>query len=176
MTAHAMKGDRERCLEAGMDGYISKPINRHELIRLVERVAPGEATETTGAEAPVATAAPPAVGWSPDTMVERLGGDAELVRQLVSLFLAEYPRMIDAIRVSVGAGSADAIRRAAHAFKGSVSNFTDQAPMTTALELEVMGKENRLDQVRAVFSRLEQEVESLAGHLRAFEAGGVCAS
>jgi two-component system sensor histidine kinase/response regulator len=176
MTAHAMKGDRERCLEAGMDGYISKPINRHELVTLVEGASPrATADDTAGAETAPAPAGTP-VSWSPDVMVERLGGDEDLVRQLVSLFLAEYPRMIATIRESVASGSADAIRRAAHAFKGSVSNFTDQAPMTTAFELEVMGKENRLDQVAAVFARLEGEVESLAKQLRAFEAGGVCAS
>ena len=175
MTAHAMKGDRERCLEAGMDGYISKPINRHELISLVEGVGQSGAATDAGAESP-APPAGPQVRWSPDLIIERLGGDEELVRQLVSLFLTEYPAMIATIRASVAGGSADAIRRAAHAFKGSVSNFTEEAPMTTAFELEVMGKENRLEQVAPVFARLEQEVESLAGHLRAFEAGKVCAS
>jgi len=153
-----------------MDGYISKPINRHELISLVEGAGPRAGRPDT---APTTAAV---ISWTPDVMVERLGGDEELVRQLVSLFLAEYPRMIGAIRDSVAGGSADAIRRAAHAFKGSVANFTEQAPMTTALELEMMGKESRLDEVPAAFARLEREVELLAAQLRAFEAGGVCAS
>jgi HPt (histidine-containing phosphotransfer) domain-containing protein len=172
MTAHAMKGDRERCLEAGMDGDISKPINRRELISLVEGLERRSDAQPASTPAPAA----PAIRWSPGVMVDRLGGDEDLVRQLVSLFLAEYPRMIGAIRDSVAGGSADAIRRAAHAFKGSVANFTDQAPMTTAFELEVMGKENRLDTVAEVLGRLEREIESLAEQLRAFESGKVCAS
>ena len=109
--------------------------------------------------------------WSPATMLERLGGDEELARQLVELFVAECPRMMAVVRESVESGNADQVRRAAHAFKGSVGNFTDDAPMTTAFELEQIGKEGRLDQATPLLARLEAEVEHFIATLRRFEAG-----
>jgi signal transduction histidine kinase/CheY-like chemotaxis protein len=170
MTAHAMKGDRERCLEAGMDGYISKPINRRELITLVEGVTPQEPKPAVTPEAP------PASTWSPQTMLDRLGGDDALALQLANLFLTECPKMMIAIREAVAFGSADAIRRAAHAFKGSVGNFTDGPPMTTAFELEIIGREERLRDAPAVLTRLELDVESFVGHLQQFAQEATCAS
>jgi HPt (histidine-containing phosphotransfer) domain-containing protein len=99
--------------------------------------------------------------WSPEQMVARLGGDEALARQLVSLFIVECPRMIDAVRDSVANGSADDIRRAAHALKGSVSNFTSDGATATAYELENIGRESRLVEAPAMLARLEQELAAL---------------
>ena len=104
-------------------------------------------------------------------MLERLGGDEELARQLVELFVAECPRMMAVVRESVESGNADQVRRAAHAFKGSVGNFTDEAPMTTAFELEKIGREGTLDQALPLLARLEAEVEEFVATLRRFEEG-----
>jgi HPt (histidine-containing phosphotransfer) domain-containing protein len=103
-------------------------------------------------------------------MVERLGGDEALARQLVTLFLAECPKMMDQVRDSVAQGSADVVRRAAHTFKGSVSNFTTNGPTLTAFELERIGSEERLSEAPAALARLEVEVTVLVEQLRAFEA------
>src|SRR5690606_29501650 len=115
-----MKGDRERCLEAGMDGYIAKPINRRELIELVEGVAP----QRMERPAP----APARRTWSPQALVDRVEGDETLARQLARLFLGEYQLMMIAIREAVALGSAEGLRRAAHTFKGSIGNFIDGPP------------------------------------------------
>ena len=168
MTAHAMKGDRERCLEAGMDGYLSKPINRRELVELVEAVAPRESNQP-------AAATPARPAWSPEAMLGRLGGDEPLARQLAALFLGECPRMMIAIREAVALGSAEDLRRAAHAFKGSVGNFTDGPPMTTAFELEQIGRDNRIAAAPAVLSRLDAEVDALVADLQKFEKEAACA-
>jgi HPt (histidine-containing phosphotransfer) domain-containing protein len=109
-------------------------------------------------------------------MLERLGGDEELARQLVTLFLAEYPRMLEAVRESVACSSAEAVRQAAHAFKGSVGNFTDGPPATTAFELELMARGNSLQDAPAALARLEHDVELFAAALRRFEREGACAS
>ena len=114
--------------------------------------------------------------WSPESMIERIGDDEELARQLVALFLAEYPRMIAELRASIDSGVADTVRRAAHAFKGSAANFIDDGPVATALEIEVLGKEGRLDPVPALFARLEVEVAELVAGMREFDRGGACAS
>lgn len=110
--------------------------------------------------------------WTPTVMLERLGGDHELALQLVALFIAECPRMMTAVADSVRAGDAEHIRRAAHAFKGSVGNFTDGPPMTTAFELELLGRQGVTAGSAHVLERLELEVASFIGQLRRFEEGG----
>jgi two-component system, sensor histidine kinase and response regulator len=109
--------------------------------------------------------------WTPLAMLERLGGDEELARQLVELFVAECPRMIAAVRESVASGDVDQVRCAAHAFKGSVGNFTDGPPMTTAFELEQIGRTGSIADAPGVLLRLEQEVDAFVGALRRFEEG-----
>ena len=111
------------------------------------------------------------IAWSPAVMLERLGGDDELARQLVELFVAECPRMMMAVRDSVASGDADEVRRAAHAFKGSVGNFTEDAPMTTAFELEQCGRDGKSDQAATLLARLEVEVEAFLAALRRYEEG-----
>jgi two-component system sensor histidine kinase/response regulator len=110
-------------------------------------------------------------GWSPERMMARLGGDEALTHQLVALFLIECPRMMADVRASVAQGSADVVRRAAHAFKGSAANFTDRGAVVTALELERMGRENRLADAPATLARLEQDVALLMRRLLEYEAG-----
>ena len=108
--------------------------------------------------------------WSPDLMITRLGGDEELARQLVTLFIEECPRMMAQVRESVTQGDADLVRRAAHAFKGSVSNFTADGPTVTAFALENIGRDARLDEASATLAQLEREVDVLMTQLRAFDA------
>jgi HPt (histidine-containing phosphotransfer) domain-containing protein len=109
--------------------------------------------------------------WSPDQMITRLGGDEELARQLVTLFLDECPRMMAQVRESVERGTPDLIRRAAHAFKGSVSNFATGGPAETAFALETIGREERMADAPAVLALLERQVNALTAQLRAFDAG-----
>ena len=183
MTAHALKGDRERCLEAGMDGYISKPIDRRELLTLVESINAQTSAPASGSVKPAPTASiesPPAATqpgtWSSDAMVDRLGGDEALARELARLFIAECPKMLGAVRESVTSGSPDTVRRAAHALKGSVSNFVEGGPTAAALALEHIGREGRLDEAPSALVVLERELDALLRHLRDFESGVPCAS
>jgi HPt (histidine-containing phosphotransfer) domain-containing protein len=110
--------------------------------------------------------------WSPDQMIARLGGDEELARQLVTLFLDECPRMIAEVRDSVAQGTPDLVRRAAHAFKGSVSNFLPDGPTATAFALEQIGRDERMADAPDVLARLEREVETLTAQLRVFDSQG----
>jgi len=111
------------------------------------------------------------IDWSPAVMLERLGGDDELARHLVELFIAECPRMMAVVRDSVASGDPEQVRRAAHAFKGSVGNFTDDAPMTTAFELEHIGREGQIGRAAVLLARLEVEVEAFLAALHRFEEG-----
>jgi len=166
-----------------MDGYISKPIDRRELLTLVESIdeptnapAPARANQAHAPATASPAAAPAASGWSSDAMIDRLGGDEALARELARLFIAECPKMLGAVHDSLTSGSPDTVRRAAHALKGSVSNFVEGGPTAAALELEHIGREGRLDDAAAAVVVLERELDGLLRHLRDFESGVPCAS
>ena len=108
-------------------------------------------------------------GWSAGAFVARFDGDELLARELVALFLVECPRMMAAVRDGVQRGTADDVRRAAHTLKGSMSNFTDQAPVTTAFALEQHGAAGRLAEAAATLAQLEREVADLIAAMRQFE-------
>jgi HPt (histidine-containing phosphotransfer) domain-containing protein len=108
--------------------------------------------------------------WTATALLARVGGDEEIARELVRLFINECPRMLEAIRTSVASQSPVEIRRSAHLLKGSVCNFTETGAATAALELEVIGREERVDDAPAALARLEQELEALLPQLQAFES------
>ena len=100
--------------------------------------------------------------WSPAALTDRLGGDADLARELVDIFLVEYPSLLRAIRTSSERGDAHALRRAAHALRGSVNNFIDDGPTATALAIEQAAATSRLDEAAGLMSQLEREINALA--------------
>ena len=104
-------------------------------------------------------------------MVERLGGDEELARELVALFLGEYSNLMNNLRASIGSGNADAVRRAAHAAKGCIANFTDGGAQMTAYRIEQLGAEGRLREIAPLLSDLELEVAALVRDMTAFKQG-----
>jgi len=101
-----------------------------------------------------------------EAMIARFGGDEQLVAQLVELFVDECPRMIGDLRSSVESGSAEALRRSAHAFKGCVANFTDTGAVEAARALETMGREGRVADAAATLVWLEREVDELLRAMR----------
>ena len=116
-----------------------------------------------------------AAAWSAVAMLDRLDGDEELARQLITLFLGEYPRLMDSLRVSVSGGDPEAVRRAAHAAKGCIANFVDGGPQATAYRIEQLGTARTLDDVPALVAQLEREVEDLVRAMTAFQESS-CAS
>src|SRR3954471_2361141 len=117
-----------------------------------------------------------ATGWTATVLTERLGGDEHLARELVRIFLVEYPALLQAVLTHVADGNAAHIRRAAHALRGTITNFIDDGPTATALELERAADESRLEEVAPLSARLTLEVEALAAAMRHFEGVDPCAS
>jgi PAS domain S-box-containing protein len=155
MTAHAMKGDRERCLSAGMDSYISKPIQARELYEILERFLPAAA-------APAATEAksPPVThDWS--GALEKVGGDHELLQELVRVFLEEWPKWKTALGQALAAGDSAQVRRLAHTVKGALGQFEAHEAAEMAQRLETMGGAADLREAGDVFARLQSQLESL---------------
>jgi len=167
MTAHAMKGDKERCLEAGMDGYVSKPVRAKDLFDEIKKHVPSAeapATETS-AKPPSPEATPPvrefADALDRAALLERLEGDAELLAEIVGVFLEDCPRLVASIREAVARGDARLLERAAHTLKGSVGNFGVSAAAAAALRLEQMGRQGELAQAGEACAALDREIERL---------------
>jgi HPt (histidine-containing phosphotransfer) domain-containing protein len=97
----------------------------------------------------------PAVLFDRSAALDRLGGDEQLLREIASLFLAEYPALIDSIRSAVHSGDAHSLERSAHALKGSVSNFEASAAVNAAFRLESMGRSGNLEEAIAGLEQLE---------------------
>jgi PAS domain S-box-containing protein len=157
MTAYAREGDRERCLAAGMDGYVAKPIKVKEFVEAVENL--GRLTEV--AKAP--TTARPREQDAIDTasVLARVEGDVELLRELVALFLKDLPEMLTNLCDAVTAGDASAIERTAHKLKGSVGNFSAQPAFEAALKLEILGRDANLSAAKPAYAELENEFRRL---------------
>ncbi len=168
MTAHAMKGDRERCLEAGMDAYVSKPLHAQELLEVIERMVPAATAAETGSldevEAPVSV-------FDRNMALARFGKDRELLQEIVVLFLDEAPRLLSEIRASITRRDAKALERAAHTLKGAVGNFGARSAFEAALRLEVMGRDGDFAKAAEACVELEKEIARLERALAALREG-----
>jgi CheY-like chemotaxis protein/HPt (histidine-containing phosphotransfer) domain-containing protein len=162
MTANAMQGDREKCLAAGMDDYISKPINPVELRATLARWVSQNVTETSG---PGPTGQSPGSSTRPvleeaETLA-RVGGDRGLLAKMVEVFVLEYPRLMAVLGAGVAANNPQAVCRAAHSLKGAAGNFGTTAVVEVLRELERMGREGDLSDAPAALAVLEQELARL---------------
>ncbi len=169
MTAHVMQGDRERCLEAGMDDYVSKPIHSEELFQTIARLVPNvtNVAPQPPAEQPIATL------FDQDAALRCVDGDRELLRELVELFRQGCAQLLEAMREAVVKQDALRLRHAAHTLKGEVGNFGASEAVAAALRLEMMGRDADLTRVDEAYAALEHALDRLIPALIAFGVGEV---
>ena len=156
MTAYAMKGDQERCLAAGMDAYISKPVRMQELLEAIQRlVAPTSPTGPAPPDAPVEER----IDWA--RALEYVGGDRGLLQELVQIFIAECPAWLKELQMGLDQNNHVAAQRAAHKLKGTLGNFGAGPAYEMAQRLETLCRASKLDDVAEVWSLLEKELVRL---------------
>jgi signal transduction histidine kinase/DNA-binding response OmpR family regulator len=156
MTALAMNGDKERCIEAGMDGYLSKPIRPHELDEVLDRhVALKNAVPARDESVPLANHS-----IDVSQLLDRIDGDRALLAELVDLFRADFPANLTAAQQAIDRQDVSGLRSAAHALKGALANLSAIEASALAAELEAIGKSLDLTRAQATLDHLAREIEN----------------
>ncbi|HSV94275.1 MAG TPA: response regulator, partial [Desulfobacterales bacterium] len=161
MTAHAIPGYRERCIEAGMDDYVSKPIDAETLQKSIARLTEAAAPPAAGRTPP--TAAPPRLL----DLLRAFDQDWEFMREVVEVFFGDYPQQLAALRRAAEAGDGPAFRRSAHSLKGMLLNFQAEAAAQKALHLEHRGQADELNGVGELIDELAADLKLVEEELRA---------
>lgn len=179
MTAHAMVGDRHRCLAAGMDDYISKPINIRRLIDLVEHYGDRnlhiDQIEKTQS-APNQKISAYHTAEEGDIMdleraLRRLDNDKALLIDLIGFFLEDYPALITRIDESLQNDDASSLQRASHSLKGLVANFDAHVSKDICQQIETFAKQGDMATAASLVDGMKQSIEELARELQNYRDG-----
>jgi CheY-like chemotaxis protein/HPt (histidine-containing phosphotransfer) domain-containing protein len=175
MTAGAMQGDREKCLEAGMNDYMSKPIVPQALAEALDKWLPGEsaaATKQAGGgppeAAPVSAGEPETPVFDKAGMMARMMDDGELARTVLGGFLEDIPRQIELLKKFLEAGDVPGSERQAHSIKGASANVGGEALRAAAFEMEKAAKAGDLKSVAARLPELENRFARLKEFMNEF--------
>jgi two-component system sensor histidine kinase/response regulator len=172
MTAHAMAGDRERCLAGGMDDYIAKPVRKEDLLRVIESY--GRATKRPNPEPPPESVPnrlktePTSFLCTRQELLQQCEGDEELMDKLISLFNENTPQILNAIRESIAQRDGPGLARGAHKLLSSTGAFGAERARALASRLEKQGERNEFDGASERFAELEREIDKIHAALSDF--------
>ncbi len=164
MTAHAMKGDREKCLESGMDGYASKPIRAADLAASIRAIT--TAQEIDPSDESQGRSMAEVVDW--DTAFEFVQGDREILADVAMAFLEEQGTLSKDIVAAIGNGDSKALKLAAHTIKGGLRTFAAEEASSLAATLEQLGADGDLSKADAIWKQLEESVAQVCRELTEF--------
>ena len=162
MTANVLDGDRQRCMEAGMDDYVSKPVEKADLLRVIGRWTRRH-SEPTAKQTPAAarTAAPDPAIFDLDAALERYEGDRSVLAEIVGSYIEESTTLTKEIRSGIDSGDTELVRRAAHSLKGGAAYISAMSLSCSAADIEKAARSGNLTIVENLLSTLERELSRL---------------
>ncbi|MEM6470691.1 MAG: response regulator [Planctomycetota bacterium] len=160
LTAHALKGDREKCLDAGMDGCLSKPIHADQLIELVESIVSPNTTARGSESAPVAEAS--AIGFSIQAALARMGGESDLLQEHIGFVLSDIPQLIASMKTAIKENEPKQVELNAHKLKSLVSSYDHREAVDLCQSIESDARGDNLTEAHARVSRLEKLMQAFA--------------
>jgi PAS domain S-box-containing protein len=169
MTAHAMRGDKEKCLAGGMDGYVSKPISPAELFAEIDRclAQTDRRNEVPENLSELHKQSEPTEQIDRGSLLGRVEGDQELLTEMVHLFEEESPKLLAAISDALERGDVTLLERSAHSLKGAAANLSAKPLSAAALRLEQAAKSKDLESARAGLAEVERAMHLLLPALAA---------
>ena len=153
MTAHAIVGDRERCLNAGMNEYISKPIDSNKLFEAIEALTRKSDDSKQAADATAAI--------DKSLLLKAFDGDRSFLEEVVEVFLSDYPRLMDDLHRAQKEGDSDLLMRSGHSLKGMLINFQADSAAEIAFEIEKMGKSKNFEEARSKIEELTVRITAV---------------
>jgi PAS domain S-box-containing protein len=181
MTAHAMKEDRERCIAAGMNDYVTKPLNATSIEEVISRWSCRRRAQTPALQDSAEDAAAPPEAGLPEPVrgrqspielgraLDNLAGDRELLFQVIDTFVDTIPQVLEALRTAIRQADAVALSAAAHSLRGSASTVCAESIRRTAQQLEEAAHDNQLDGAGQLVSALEGQIDGLHAYVRTLQ-------
>jgi two-component system, sensor histidine kinase and response regulator len=164
MTAHSLKGDKELCLAAGMDGYVSKPIHKSDLEAEMNRLLRRSTSENSDSSCKEKT-------LDGEELLSRVDGDRALLGELAGIFREDYPKHIQTLRSALAESDSEAVHRIGHLLKGMLANLAAPRARGLAAQLEELGKERELQKLGPVLDELQMELHRLEEALGSLSKG-----
>jgi protein-histidine pros-kinase len=165
LTANAMQGDRERYLEAGMDGYVPKPVRADALFAELDRVL-----EAGNGQHPERD---PVYGWHSNDLLEHAEADLVMARQLAEMFLRDYPAQAKDIGVALDAENSETTAQGAHALRGPLATMGLADALSSAEQWEQCAGEEDLQGARDCLLQMDHHVAEAAAEITTFSTGGL---